>query len=169
VSSNHDFLLKVVILLIHAMYFYSQVTIKRNDMHIIDYQEDGASCYGYAVSSDKEQVKNYLTKFTEHSERISSWLKEHCQEIAILKNLYVEDNMRGRGRGSKLLERFLSEAENECVEAIVIISDSAESNRFKLDEWYGGYGFYRVTDTGCGSVMVYPEEIGMQMKADLFP
>lgn len=137
----------------------------------IEIDENYGSASGYVVESTREQVGNYLSEYSEHSEKIADWLKENVQFIGILKNLNVEENKRGNGYGNELLERFLGEAEQEMASAVILISDDGElqADGFVLDRWYEGYGFVSVQPTSAGPFMVYPEEIGERIKSELFP
>lgn len=139
-------------------------------MHHIDISEEFGSAQGYVVASDRVQVGNYLAGHSEHAQRIAAWLKDNCQNVAILKNINVDDDHRSAGHGGSLLGDFLAQAQDELTDVIILISDAAESQAegFKLDAWYEGYGFSGVVATGSGNFMVFPEDMAEKMRLDLF-
>lgn len=136
-------------------------------MQHIELEEYFGSASGYVVDSNRVQVGNYLAEHTDDNVRVADWLKEHCRQVALLKNLNVDEAERGVGHGNELLEQFIAEAEDAGADAILLIADSGEvqAEGFELAGWYEGFDFAQVLDTTGGPLMVYPREIAERMKA----
>jgi N-acetylglutamate synthase-like GNAT family acetyltransferase len=133
----------------------------------IEIDEIFGTASGYVVESSREQVGHYLAEHTEQNLRVAEWVKANCHQVALLKNLNVEEDMRGMGHGNDLLEQFIAEAEDFGADAILLIADSGEiqAEGFDLTSWYEGFEFVQVLATTGGPIMVYPREIGERMKA----
>lgn len=65
--------------------------------------------------------------------------KKGCPRISIAKNLWVEDDYRGKGVGMNLMKNFL----RGCKGPVVLIADTGEVQRpgFDLVSWYKKLGF----------------------------
>lgn len=63
--------------------------------------------------------------------------------VAILKNMYVEDEDRGLGIGTDLLQNFLYESKYNGAKSVILISDEAQEQEqgFNLTNWYIRKGF----------------------------
>lgn len=90
------------------------------------------------------------------SDQISEQLAKRCErwgidvslvknkgikKFAILDSLYVNENKRNLGIGTALLERFITDCQNEGVDVILLEADTEEDNAFDLVEWYKKFGF----------------------------
>lgn len=65
--------------------------------------------------------------------------------IALLKNMWVEEEERGQGIGSELLSEFLSKTEEYGLKAVYLIADTGEDNDFNIVSWYESNGFSKLT------------------------
>jgi ribosomal protein S18 acetylase RimI-like enzyme len=63
------------------------------------------------------------------------------KQVAVLTNMHIEDNKRGKRKGTELLEEFIANARAKKAEAIILIVDTNEANEFELIEWYEKYNF----------------------------
>ena len=54
-------------------------------------------------------------------------LETCCREYALLRSTAVEPSWRGRGLGRRLVERAVSKAESQGVEALYLLTTTAES------------------------------------------
>lgn len=134
-------------------------------MQHIDIDHEFGSANGYAISSDQIGPRHYLSQYTDLSESIMDFLKEQHESVTLLKNINVDEDHQGEGIGSDLLSDFIGRSEGP----ILLISDKYESQRegFSLDQWYEGFGFVTVAETGSGSLMAFPEEVGLELKDHL--
>ena len=64
-------------------------------------------------------------------------LESCCDRYALLRSTAVHDDWRGRGLGRKLVERAIAEAEAQGVEALYLLTTTAES-------YFPSFGFVRV-------------------------
>jgi N-acetylglutamate synthase-like GNAT family acetyltransferase len=127
----------------------------------------GAS--GYVVESSREQVRNYLGDFTDQAPKIAAWLTARVGYVGVLKNLNVDEEARGQGTGTRLLEGFLDEALQHQAGAVILIADADEKQQagFDLEHWYASHDFTAVMPTSAGPVMVFPSDLGERLKEDL--
>ena len=65
-------------------------------------------------------------------------LESCCDRYALLRSTAVHDDWRGRGLGRKLVERAIAEAEAQGIEALYLLTTTAES-------YFPSFGFVRVT------------------------
>lgn len=137
----------------------------------LDNDEGTGSCQGYVVDGTAEQTRNYLEEHTEHAPRIAAWIAENVSRIALLKNINVDEDCRGEGIGSSLMNRFFDRAQSFGANALLLISDKSETQRegFNLDQWYAGWDFMAIVDTPQGTLMVAPMDVGDELKEALFP
>lgn len=138
----------------------------KNDYREIFIDDDHGSAEGYVVSSDSENVANFLEREVgaELGEQILETLRAKTQRVAVFKSLNVDQRKRGKGIGTDLVGQFFDEAGD--VDAVLLIADSHESQRkgFSLESFYEGFDFEKVAGTSAGPLMVYPIEIAEEMR-----
>lgn len=100
---------------------------------IYDEDEKG-SIEGYKVSSDQEQVVNWFSKRFHQKPDL-----EKDINVAFLNNLYIDEDSRGEGKGTLLLNSFIEEC-SDC-HFIFLECDNGEHNNFLLSDWYRIFGF----------------------------
>lgn len=138
--------------------------IRRRDMRIKLFEEftsrtisvdiRGGSAMG-VIHTNRTNFENWLL-----SERVDDEARgffamfpdSRLLPVAIFKNMNVDEGLRGRGIGSKLMSEFLNQASD--AKNVVLIADTGESNAFDLEKWYGEWGFTRVGTAGNDPVMV---------------
>jgi len=126
----------------------------------IDYNSEYGSISGYSVAAQEEQLRNWLNSFgveLEYLKKNYDFIADAVQcnnNIAILKNLFVDEDHRNKGIGTDLVEDFLSDASDSVL--VFLISDSAEiqDSGFDLETWYNSFGFEKLEDTGMGPLLV---------------
>ena len=124
----------------------------------IDQSNEGGSLEGYVVSTDQPQLINYF-----HAQGAPTQLAEKLMSkfsvIGVIRNLYIDDEMRGQGYGSDLLDNAIDAAFNNGAEAIVLIADTSESNQIDLVKWYQNYGFEIIGNASGDPIMILtPDE-----------
>lgn len=111
-----------------------------NEYETISKHEDEGSIDGYVVDTSKENISIWLESVG-GSDRLAAQIRGTYESICILKGIYVEENYRGRGVGSELLEEAINSAESLGAGAIILEADKLELNNFSLIHWYKEYGF----------------------------
>lgn len=89
------------------------------------------------------RIENYM----EEQRELESF-RAHRKEgsaIAVLKTMWVEEDARGQGTGSQLMEEFLELVRDQDIQHIYLVADTYEDNAFDLVSWYESYGFRKVT------------------------
>lgn len=71
------------------------------------------------------------------------------ESVGILKTLWVEEEERGSGVGTSLLDEFIDLAVEREMDVIYLVADTLESNDFDLVSWYEEKGFERITNGDC--------------------
>ena len=74
--------------------------------------------------------------------------------MALIRNMYVDDDYRGQGIGNDLVSNAIDDAANNGADAIILVSDTDEDNPFDLTKWYEGFGFEIVGTAGNNPVMI---------------
>lgn len=78
--------------------------------------------------------------------------------IAVLKNIWVEEDSRGNGVGTELMEWFMNEAKGRDINVIYLIADTGEDNAFDIVSWYESFGFKKETTLEDYPLMKWGEE-----------
>lgn len=126
----------------------------------INQEDDNGSLEGYVVDTAQPQLKNYLTAQGADSDLIDS-IANKFSRIAIIRNIWVDDDYRNSGIGSSLLESAINEAFAAGAEAIVLVADLNEDNEQlgkSLDAWYQGWGFKTIGKAGNDPIMLLVAE-----------
>lgn len=128
--------------------------INENIEAFINQSNKGGSLEGYVVKSSAEQTENYLSS-QGANQSVINYIKEKYNTIAFIKNLYVSEKKRGKGFGIELTENAISDAFSNGADAIILISDSSESNSFDLESWYRDiFNFKTISYTSSGPLMI---------------
>ena len=80
---------------------------------------DGGSLEGYVVDSDQPQLNNYLSSQGASTDVISS-IQQRFKRIAIIRNMYVDEDRRGQGIGNDLVGNAIDSADRAGARAIVL-------------------------------------------------
>ena len=119
----------------------------------ISQHTEGGSLEGYVMSSDKPNINNYLQSQGATPELINNITKRYTT-LALIRNMYVDDDYRGQGIGNDLVSNAIDDAANNGADAIILVSDTDEDNPFDLTKWYEGFGFEIVGTAGTNPVMI---------------
>lgn len=123
----------------------------------ISQSNSGGSLEGYVVDTDQPQLKNYLESQGAPEQLINN-IASKFGRISIIKNMYIDDDSRGQGLGSNLLNNAIDDSYDRGAEAILLIADVHESNEFSLVVWYKNYGFEIIGDAGGDPIMLLDEQ-----------
>jgi ribosomal protein S18 acetylase RimI-like enzyme len=127
------------------------------DLNYINQQhEDGGSLEGYVVDTDQPQLMNYLTGQGASPSLVKALVSRY-NRIGIIRNMWVDEEIRNGGIGSEMLETAIDDAFAAGADAILLVADMAEDNSQlgkPLDQWYAGWGFKTVGSAGSDPVMV---------------
>jgi len=96
---------------------------------------DGGSLTGYVTNNNEPQLRNYLTSQGANSNLIDSLYTKY-ESIAIIRNMYVDEEYRGQGIGTDLISDALNDAALEGAEVAILVADIHEDNNFDLAKWY---------------------------------
>lgn len=130
-------------------------------------QDDGsASLEGYVVDTVAEQLSNYLSNFKISDEVIND-LKTRFSRIGIIKNLWVDEELRGQGIGSDLVSDAINAAYGAGAETIILIADSDELRGDELPDWYANFGFHILQPTRFGPLMIMESGSGLYESSDM--
>lgn len=118
-----------------------------------------ASGEGYVCGVKDVNWVNYLEnhqKFAEIEELHTLFNQLNLNTVAVISNIYVEDNCRNQGFGTKILDTLYNELLLES-DVIILIADTLESNVIDLVKWYSGYDFKLVESSNKENlpVMIY--------------
>lgn len=134
---------------------FKQLILEYNE---INQDHDHGSLEGYVVDTNKAQLVNYLSS-NGISKNVIDELKSKVNRIAIIKNLEVDDDKRGQKIGTELLDNAIEDAYEKHAQAIILIADKSEDNKFDLEKWYERYGFEKIATTNNNdSLMLLHEE-----------
>lgn len=113
----------------------------------------GGNLEGYVVDSDKPQLTNYLSSQGADNNLINQ-LKQKYKTIAIIRNMYVDEDQRGQGYGNQLVNDAIDDAAGNLADAIICVADMSEDNNINLVQWYQNFGFEVIGKAGSDPVMV---------------
>lgn len=120
----------------------------------LDISQDGASLEGYEVGVEEANWTNWLGRLLNREEALEVEEKINTRHsiVAVLKNMWVDESLRGNGVGTQLLEDFLG---STAATAIFLEADMGESsNLFSLEDWYSGFGFRTIAHSGQNPIML---------------
>jgi GNAT superfamily N-acetyltransferase len=134
---------------------YQVVGIENPSYQHITVSNAGGSAEGYVAAMAKENISNWLEKeLGKTSEKV---LKDYSDVPcgAVLKNMWVDEDMRGQGYGASLVSEFLERVESAGAKVVLLISDAHESQRhgFNLQKFYENFGFEKIANTSAGPLM----------------
>ena len=114
-------------------------TLVRDTYVEIDLSLDEGSLFGYVVDTRECNLKNWLEDI-EQVDQLDT-IRSSYDRVAIIKNIWVDEDARGQGIGTSLLDDALYEAELNGAQAVLLEADTSEDNRFNLVSWYKDFEF----------------------------
>jgi ribosomal protein S18 acetylase RimI-like enzyme len=119
----------------------------------ISQHTDNGSLEGYVVFTDKPNISNYLSGQGVPYKLINQIIKKY-KVVGLIRNIYVDDDSRGQGIGNDLVSNAIDNAADAGAEAIILVSDVSEENKFDLTKWYESFGFEVVGSAGGDPIML---------------
>ena len=110
----------------------------------IDLSLEEGSLFGYVVDSKECNLSNWLEEINQLDSL--NMIRTTYERVALFKNIWVEDDERGKGIGTSLLSDGLHEAELNGAQAVLLEADTLENNKFDLVKWYEDFGFETISD-----------------------
>ena len=141
--------------------FYKPILDESTLTHIDQHHDHGGSLEGYVVDTDQPQLYNYLTG-QGASPELAKKIASKYHRVGIIRNMWVDEDLRNGGIGSEMLESAIDQAFGQGADAIILVADMAEDNSQlgkPLDKWYAGWGFETVGRAGSDIVMVLDNEL----------
>lgn len=138
----------------------------------LDIDEEFGSVSGYLVTHDAPNLRFFLLDWLAANEvdavlgALASSLP--CGSVAaVLKNLYVEMEHRGRGHGAHLMNEFTEQAFSADAKVMFLLAGSNEEQApgFNLNGFYEGYDWEVVHTNPCGALMCWPPELAQVIGA----
>lgn len=133
-----------------------EITENSHRPTLISFDFDDGTIEGYSIFSYAEQLPNWLSKYDINDSNIIDNIRSSYQKIAMINNINVDEDSRGQGTGSDLLESFESEAASHGCQAILLVSDIHESQveGFNLTDWYSRMGYQKIINSPSGPLMI---------------
>lgn len=137
-----------------------------NDLTPIKITRPGGELFGSLVPAGDPYLRSYLSGFTNLDKAVSHHLRNHC--VGVLDMVTVDVGIRSNGVGSDLVAQFLVEAGRAGATAIVLVCDvdQLQKEGFDLEGWYKTLGFGGVLETNSGPLMVSPQALSLEMRAE---
>lgn len=130
--------------------------------------EDGfnGNIEAYIVSTQKENLLNWLTKETPDADKIYSIIKNLTSEVLIIKNINVEEEFQGQGNGTQILCDAINDS---YANAVILICDIGESQKegFVLEKFYESHDFKTIQKNDDYPLMVYPSSLAEKIIKEL--
>ena len=123
----------------------------------ISQDHEHGSIDAYVVDTSREQLGNFFSSNGVPA-KVANEYKKKFNKIAIIKNMEVELEKRGKGIGKKLFDQVIDDAYENGAEAIFLIADANEDNKFDLTKWYESYGFEKIAKTSNSDTLMLLHE-----------
>lgn len=120
----------------------------------LTHQVDNGSIEGYEVSTGDENYQNWLVSEVgrEKAKFFIDRIIARYTKVAVLKNLYVDEEHRGEGIGNDLMDTFINSTDGIILLAADKYEDQAEG--FDLVRWYEGWGFHIIDKDGSSGPLM---------------
>ena len=109
-------------------------------MKHIEIIEGYSNIFGFITSIYDDNGFTYLSAFFNEDEikKLTTWLEtKQITEFAVLRNIYVDDNLRGSGVGRNLVNQFILKTQSNPI----LLLASPDEDDFNLTAWYEKMGF----------------------------
>lgn len=109
-------------------------------MKHIEIIEGESNIFGFITSIYDDNGFSYLSAFFNEDEilKLKSWFtNKQISEFAVLRNIYVDETLRGSGMGKSLVNQFISKTQSKPI----LLLASPDEDNFNLTLWYEKMGF----------------------------
>lgn len=126
----------------------------------------GGELVGSLLPPGDPYLRHFLSGFTNLDKAVSHHLRNHF--VGVIDMVTVDFGARGNGIGSELVAQFLVEAGRAGATATVLVCDvyQLQKEGFDLEGWYKALGFDGVLETNSGPLMVSPQALSLEMRAE---
>ena len=115
------------------------------------------SAEGYIVDTRAPELAQWISSQLRTRKVLATDLLATIQtiytKIAILENLYVDDQHRNERYGTTLFHQFAQNVYEDQAQAILLVADNGNQNNFTLFDWYQKLGFKTLAPTTSGPLM----------------
>jgi predicted GNAT family acetyltransferase len=120
---------------------------------------EGGSLEGYVVNSSEENIRNYLESQGANEELISGLLQKYSR-IGLIRNMYVDEEVRGQGIGGDLVSDAINDAFSEGAEVVILVADLDDTeNTYDLSKWYEeNFDMVVIGSAGSNPVLMLDQE-----------
>lgn len=123
----------------------------------VGFYDDISSVDAIEVSTQNQDLLDWLISEVggDLPEKIQVALQDICNRALVIKSIYVDEDFRGQGIGSRLLDDLL---DNTSAQSILLVADVLHDQRkgFDLIKFYRDRGFGVLHDMKHGPLMMYP-------------
>ncbi len=143
--------------LAYAKRKHSDIRLSARDVNYqsIYEENEGGSLEGYVVNSDAVNIFYFFEAYTDKAKatQLYKQIKNSFKTVCIIKNINVDEEFRGKGFGSKLLNNVF---ELYDADAYLLMADTYEEQHegFDLIKFYEAFGFKKLMDTSFGQLMI---------------
>lgn len=132
-------------------------------------EEDGfeGNCEAYLISTQKENLFNWLSNEIDNPEIVYEALKTLANEMLIIKNINVNEEFRGQGKGTQILCDVINDS---YAEAAILLCDIGESQKegFVLEKFYEENNFKTILmHNHTYPLMIYPQRLAEKVMEKL--
>lgn len=127
-------------------------------MKVINNNEKN-SYEGYITNVSEENFWNYVEDNLQFDEieKLKKWVKnKKITELAVLKNLWVDEEDRGKGIGNDLLDEFLNTHCGDNIPVFLVCDTFQDQEKgFDLEEWYKKWEFETLPFKCVNGILMY--------------
>jgi ribosomal protein S18 acetylase RimI-like enzyme len=119
----------------------------------IDCSIEDDTVYAYVVDTERSYLRNDL-KSLRVSDQLIDQISTQYKRVTVIRNIWVDEEQRGRGQGSQLLVRTIEQSKIDRAEAVVLVSNKKELNTFDLDDWFKRHQFHPIGIANNNTVFI---------------
>ncbi|MDG1581075.1 GNAT family N-acetyltransferase [Pseudomonas sp. GOM6] len=129
----------------------------------------GGVLSGYACEAGDQELLDYLDELGSDGEAIVGLLNKQCPIVAVIQRIFVDEPMRRRGLGSRLMTHFFEKAENLGAAAIIINAPDSDhgSEGVELAAWLESYGFAPASRVNDGAIYIFPAAVASAVEDEV--
>jgi GNAT superfamily N-acetyltransferase len=138
-----------------------------NDLSkVYEEEEDGfnGNVDAYHIETKEENLKNWLEAEVNDNGDLYKIIKKLTKDILIIKNINVDEEFQGQGFGGEILCNVINDS---YTSSAILLCDIGESQKdgFILEEFYKENGFETILNRDGYPLMVFPQELALEIKS----